>query len=204
MSTEPATIRKATADDVGHITEAAFLAGHGMFEIMYEGLLPGRSARQAYAERRILKPGHFSHWSRWLMAEDGSGAVMGALNIFPQELLLTTEPDPLITEERLGTLAGVDLEERAVGAYYLNIVAVLPEFRGLGLGAALVRHAVSRAVEEGFDRIALATWGDDEHLMTFYRHLGFRTAFEIRIAPDPRLNAGTLFVVLQRSLAPVR
>jgi GNAT superfamily N-acetyltransferase len=202
MALEPVSIRPATQDDVNTIAEAAFLAGHGMFEIMYEGLLPGHSAREAYIARRVLKPGHFSHWSRWLIPETPSGEPMGGLNIFPQNLLVTAEPDPLITRDRLGTLADVDVEERAVGTYYLNIVTVFPAFRGTGLGARLVDYTVSQAIAEGFDRVALATWGEDARLMRFYGNVGFRTALENRITPDPRLDAGSLFVVLERRVAP--
>ena len=202
MSRESAVIRPAAELDAPVIAEAAFMAGHGMFDLMFDGLLPGRSAREAYCERRVLKPGHFSHWSKWFLAENPAGQVVGALNLFPHAELLTTEPDPLLTRDRLGPFADVDIEECAVGSYYLNVVAIFPAFRGLGLGAGLVRHAMHRAVESGFSRIALTTWGDDAELMAFYRRLGFQPIAECRIAPDPRLNAGTLYALLERPLSP--
>lgn len=202
MSRETAVIRPAAATDAPVIADAAFMAGHGMFDLMFEGLLTGRSAREAYAERRVLKPGHFSHWSKWFLAENPQGQVVGALNLFPHAEFETTEPDPLLTRDRLGPFADLDVDAQAAGSYFLNVVSIFPAFRGLGLGAGLVRHAMHRAVEEGFSRIALSTWGDDPELMAFYRRLGFQTIAEVRIAPDPRLNAGTLYALLDRPLTP--
>ena len=201
MGRDSAVIRPAGEVDAPAIADAAFMAGHGMFDLMYEGLLPGHSAREAYRERRVLKPGHFSHWRNWFVAEDQPGRVAGALNVFPHDMLLSAAPDPLMPRERLGPFADLDIEERAVGSYYLNIVSIFPAFRGLGIGAGLVRHAMHLAVENGFDRIALSTWGDDAELMAFYGRLGFRPIAECRVAPDPRLDAGSLYTLLEKSLS---
>lgn len=67
-----------------------------------------------------------------------------------------------------GTVATVSVEG-AIGVYSL---ATLPEFRGRGVGEAMVRHAVAQArAETGLERIVLQSSREGEPL---YRRLGFR------------------------------
>ncbi len=68
----------------------------------------------------------------------------------------------------VGTVATVSVED-AIGLYS---VATLPEFRGRGIGEALVRHAVEQArAETGLERVVLQSSREGEPL---YRRLGFR------------------------------
>lgn len=68
----------------------------------------------------------------------------------------------------VGTAATVSVEG-AIGVYS---VATLPEFRGRGVGEAMVRHAVERArAETGLERVVLQSSPEGEPL---YRRLGFR------------------------------
>ena len=56
------------------------------------------------------------------------------------------------------------------GSPWLASLYVVPEARGRGLGARLVREAVAKAAEQGIDELFLFT---PEHA-AFYEHLGWR------------------------------
>ncbi len=74
-----------------------------------------------------------------------------------------------------GLAAGcVALEPAAEGACYLERLAVLPEQRRHGVGAALVRHVFEEARERGFRRVEIAVIAQHEELRRWYERQGFR------------------------------
>ena len=74
---------------------------------------------------------------------------------------------------RLRPIAGLlELEESAVDSYYVNIIAVYPQHRRSGAGAALMRDAEHQARLQKFPRMSLCTFEDDPGLMGFYRPAG--------------------------------
>lgn len=89
-------LRPATADDASHLAAFARMAGHGLMELFYQGLLPDQSLDEIIIQRRIAMPGSFNHWQRWVVAENSAGAIMGGLNAFPHDVFDTSPPDPLL------------------------------------------------------------------------------------------------------------
>jgi predicted GNAT family N-acyltransferase len=69
-------------------------------------------------------------------------------------------------------------------------IAVLPDFRGTGIGAAMVRHLVNHATEIGFTRVYLHA---QAAATGFYERLGFRAVgpvFDEVGIPHVRMNLG--------------
>jgi glucosamine-phosphate N-acetyltransferase len=73
----------------------------------------------------------------------------------------------------IGT-ASLILEQKLIHgggwAGHIEDVAVHPEFRGHGIGSALVRHATAEARRLGCYKVILDCF---EHLVPFYGHLGY-------------------------------
>ncbi|MGN1214908.1 MAG: GNAT family N-acetyltransferase [Candidatus Cryptobacteroides sp.] len=76
-----------------------------------------------------------------------------------------------LSDEELGAME----PEAFPGEYYLDSLAVLPEFRGLGIGGGLVRDALGRASRMGFGSAALICEAAPHHdaLRRYYSTLGF-------------------------------
>lgn len=70
-------------------------------------------------------------------------------------------------------LADFDLETFP-GEYYLDSLAVKPEFRGRGLGKALLLDGVAKAHSMGYDKVSLIAETDHPHLREFYNSCGFK------------------------------
>lgn len=73
-------------------------------------------------------------------------------------------------------LEGVDARERPVppGYAFLHHLHAAPEFRGRGVGAAMLRTAVASAAERGMAGIGLWTHEPNALARTFYERAGWR------------------------------
>jgi len=97
--------------------------------------------------------------------------------------------------EREGLPCGcVALERARPETCYLERLAVLPEYRRAGLGAALVHHAASRAHNMGSHRIEIGIISGHTELKEWYRRLGF---VETRTAVFPHLPFEVSFMAME-------
>ena len=124
-------MRNGAANDAEDLARLAMMAGHGLLDIFYGGLIPGKSTHEIVVERRILWRGGFCEARNWRVIEDAEHRLLGGLNSFPHDLFESAAADPLLTAERLAAVASLaELEAAATGTYYVNMIAVFPERRG--------------------------------------------------------------------------
>ncbi len=177
------------------------MAGRGVMELFYEGLVPGKSVIDCVMARRILDRDSFATFRRWRVATDAAGHFLGALNSLPHRALMNAPDDPLLDEARLRPVAGLlELEEEAGDSYYVNIITVFPQHRRSGAGAALMRDAERLARLQKFPRMSLCTFEDDPGLMGFSRGQGFETQARRPIEPHPAIGMAGHFVLMTREL----
>lgn len=196
-------IRDGGPEDAIDLARLALMAGHGLLDIFYRGLVPGKSTLDIVADRRIRRRGSFAHAANWRVIVDGDRHMLGGLNSFPHDVFETAAPDPLLTEDRLAVVASLsELEAEANGTYYVNMIAVLPECRKGGIGAALMAEAERLARRAGFRRMMLSTFEADARLVDFYRRQGFHIHGTRPIAPHPDLEHGGNWALMARDLDP--
>lgn len=195
-------IRAAHAGDTMALAELAVLAGHGLFEIFYGGLVPGLSTLETVVRHRIEWPGGFSETKRWRVAEDATGTTLGALNSFPHEVFESANPDPLVAGRVAAVDALTELEAEAAGTYYVNMIAVFPERRSGGVGRLLMDEAERLARQQGFAQMALCTFEADSRLVEFYERQGYRITKTKPIAPHPHLEHSGSWALLTKTLHP--
>jgi ribosomal protein S18 acetylase RimI-like enzyme len=195
------SIRDAEGGDARALAEVCIMAGHGVMELFYEGLVPGKSVIDCVMARRILDRDSFATFRRWRVATDAAGNFLGALNSLPHRALMNAPDDPLLDDARLRPIAGLlELEEEAGDSYYVNIIAVYPQHRRSGAGAALMRDAEHLARLQKFSRMSLCTFEDDPGLMGFYRGQGFETQARRAIERHPAIGMAGHFVLMTREL----
>ena len=194
-------IRDAVADDAEALAEVCIIAAHGGMELLYEGLVPGASVADCVIERRIFAPGGFASVPRWRVAIDEAGTFLGALNSLPHQALMDAPDDPLLDEARLRPIAGLlELEAAAPASYYVNIIAVFPQYRRRGAGFALMQEAERLARLQNFRTMSLCTFGSDPALQSFYRRLGFEIAATRPIEFNPVIGMAGAFALMIREL----
>lgn len=66
--------------------------------------------------------------------------------------------------------------ETGPGEYYLDTLAVLPSYRGRGIGRALIQDAIKRGIDMGYEKITLVVDANMPKLISLYTLLGFTLA----------------------------
>lgn len=161
-------VRVATREDAATIAQAVALA------------IGDREALQAYCGEEYLavlteiarrKNTQYSYQQALIAEVDGivAGAVVGY-------------DGARLTELRNGTLAVISehtghtptiADETEEGEQYLDSVGVLPHFRGLGVGRALVAAFCNKAFAEGHNCVGLLVDYENPNAEHLYTSLGF-------------------------------
>lgn len=116
-------------------------------------------------------------WQYALVAEVG-GAVAGVVVGYNgAQLGPLREGTFAILRQRIGRLPNI-ADETEAGEYYLDSVAVLSEFRGMGVGRALILSLCDKAYSEGHSRVGLMVDCDNPQAEQLYTSLGFERVGE--------------------------
>ena len=157
------TIRHASPEDADLIALVLAMAlggdeSHPFFEI-FAGLARRDDTQYSYRNALVA-----------LADGERAGAIVGYDGARLHELRAPME-------EILRKLHGDDFvleEETSAGEFYLDSVAVLPQFKGLGVGRMLIGRMSERAFAEGFDRVGLIVDFDNTKAEALYSAMGFR------------------------------
>ena len=162
-------LRPATHDDIPNLAQLHLLAAHGLFDALYHDAIPGLPINEII--ERVLRTGTMSYESASVAVREGK--VIGEIQTFPFDHFGNAPPDPFIPKERLVLYKPFGpLRPLGAGSYYINILAVYPQFQGKGIGSKLVKLALSHAVQRGFSKLSLHSF-DDAPVVAFYQRLGF-------------------------------
>ena len=155
-------IRKALPEDAGFIALVVAMAlggneEHWLYEVFKE--LAGREVSQ-YSYRNTL-----------LAEIDGKpvGAIVGYDG---GRLLELREPIFELVREHTGETIEVE-DETQPGEFYLDSLAVLPEYRSCGVGRMLLCAMRDMAIEAGHEKVGLIVDFENPRAEALYNSLGF-------------------------------
>lgn len=168
MNTSQITIREAQPDDAPLIARVVAMAiGDEAALINYCGddylAVLTRIARQESTQYS---------WQGALVAEvDGvpAGAVVGYDGA---QLNKLREGTLSVIRDSVGRVPAI-ADETEAGECYLDSVAVLPEFRGFGVGQALVAAFCKKSFAAGHERVGLIVDSNNPQAERLYTWLGF-------------------------------
>lgn len=174
MTMEPEiTLRHATADDAPAITRAIIMA---FGEDMTRRLCGDRG--HEIIERLVrMDNTQYSYRNTIVCLADGAvaGAICGYDGAKLHEL---RQPVLDMLREECGTQISVT-DETSAGEFYLDSVGVMPEMRGLGIGARLLERMRDEAFATGHDRVGLLVDDINPKAERLYQRLGFRRVGEV-------------------------
>ena len=172
-------IRPATAADIPDLSKLLLMATDGIVASLYDGVIPGLATHEI-VERRLARENTCGAYTNcWVAVHTDSGGerIAGKLHAYPHDALADDPPDPLVPEERYQFLAPFEaLDEPAAGSYYINVIAVNPDYRRRGLGGRLLALARDQAAARGFSHLSLAVFEENEGAVRLYERTGFAVA----------------------------
>lgn len=166
-------IRQATPDDAPFIVWTVLSAmGLEPGEIaMPESICRERDTLYSYCRARVAMAGN---------------RVAGCLVSYPGSDygLLRNRTWSLFPGFDAATMPQSDPETDG-GEYYLDSMAVHPDFRGLGIGHALMRDALVHAESQGWEQAGLIVEQDAPRLQAYYALLGFEGYGRMKLFGHP-------------------
>lgn len=120
-------------------------------------------------------------WKNALIAEE-DGRLIGCIISYPGDKYLQFRE---YTWPKLWTDIDPDLmkntpHETEPGEYYLDSMAILPEYRGSAIGKKLMLAAIEQGKKMGYEKFTLIVDVDKPHLHDYYSELDFNDMGPIR------------------------
>ena len=162
MKLENITIRPAVAGDAPLVGRVVLMALH------YDETHP---LAPVFAELAAREVSQYSYRNALVAEVDGEtvGAIIGYDGARLEEL---RKPLFELMVEKLGNVPNVE-DETSAGEFYLDSLAVLPQYRGCGAGGALLAAARDRAFAAGHERVGLIVDFENPRAEALYNSLGF-------------------------------
>lgn len=179
-------MRSARHEDAEVLARLTEMAGHGLpFHLWAEAAAAGETPLDVGRSRLEGEEGNFSYRNAWVI--EVGGAVAAGLIGYRQ-------PEPY-------SLDGIDtfppvlqplvrLEALAPGSWYVNVLAVLPEHRGKGLGSLLLADAERRAHEVGARSLSLIVASENPNALRLYERVGYRALARRPVVGFPWFHGG--------------
>lgn len=179
-------IRFGTSADTQTVADFVLAAGAGIFEQLFEGLLPGMTARDVL---RVAVADDSSplNFSNAVLVGEGDAALGCALCYPAEEYGLPLVVRTMVPRTRLEPLREL-FESRLEGTFYLNTLVVSESARGRGIARLLLETVIGVAAESGAEALSLHAWTDNAPAMKLYRSFGFETVRELSVAPSTYLH----------------
>jgi ribosomal protein S18 acetylase RimI-like enzyme len=174
-------LRPATREDAESLARLIDIAGEGFGTYLWtQSAGPGETALHVGKRRAQREEGGFSYRNALLAELDGKVAAL---------LLGYRLADPYDTGDLSALPATVrpliELESEAPGSWYVNALAVFPEYRGKGLGTLLLGEAERLARETRAPMLSIVVAEQNEGARRLYERTGYRAVARRRVVAFP-------------------
>ena len=164
-------LRPAVRGDASDLAILLDAASRRLVSYLWNGMaVSGQSVFEVGRARILMNTQSPSYHANWQVAEL-DGQIAGGLAGYVME-----DPyDPAIADDYPAAFRPMfELEAVAAGTWYLQVVALFAEYRGMGLGQILLDRADAMAVQAGRSRITLITESFNVRAIAAYLRHGYR------------------------------
>lgn len=188
-------IRPAALSDAPILAELVNYAGEGMPLYLWSKMAaPGESAWDVGRQRAAREEGSFSYRNATAIEQDG--ACAGCLIGYE----IADAPEPIGADMPAMFVPLQELENLAPSTWYVNILAVLPQFRGRGLGARLLGVADETGRKLGKRGMSVIVSDANHGARRLYERCGYRAAAARAKVKEDWLGDGADWILLIKPL----
>lgn len=185
--------RAARKEDCRAIAALYRISSDGVADYIWTRLAePGEDILAVGQRRYEREDSLFSYRNCTLVEEDGQ--VAGMLVAFPMHA------DPARSEDDPVLAPYSRLEED--DSYYICGMALLPGYRGRGIGTELLALAEAQARARGYGKLSLIVFEQNAGAKRLYERSGYREAMRAAVHPHPLIRYTGDALLMVRALAP--
>ena len=191
------SIRPGTRADALDLVAFVDMAGEGFAAYLWSTIAePGQSPIEVGRQRALRNTGSFSWLNAHIAEVDGevAGALVGYVIDDP------VDPADIARAPDLARPLA-ELEAEAPGHWYVNALAVHPEFRRHGVGAALLAHADALGREAGAKGMAIIVASENDRAVRLYKKVGYTQVARRPLIPFPGFKRGGDWLLLTKPLS---
>ncbi|NRG17120.1 GNAT family N-acetyltransferase [Rhizobiales bacterium] len=195
MTTAVNTIRPATKADAPVLAELVNQAGEGLPLYLWAGMAePGQTPWDVGRMRAAREEGSFSYCNATIIEHDGkpAGCLIGYET--------ADAPEPVGDDTPAMFVPLQELENLAPDTWYVNVLAVLPECRGLGLGSELLKLAEETGRKLGKSGMSLIVSDANMRARKLYERCGYREIASRPMVKEGWKNDGENWVLMTKPL----
>ena len=189
------TFRPATIDDATVLAELVNYAGEGLPLYLWGQMAePGEAAWDVGRRRAARAQGSFSYRNATIIEHDiqCAGCLIG--------YEIPNNPEPVPNDMPAMFVPLQELENLAPGTWYINVLAVRPQFRRQGLGTRLLGLADERAEALGTRGLSVIVSNANTGARRLYEHCGYNESATRLMVRENWKNEGESWVLLTKGL----
>lgn len=185
--------RPARIEDAAVLTELVNHAGEGLPLYLWGKLAEaGETAWDAGRRRAARESGSFSYRNATIIVHAGvaAGSLVGY--VIPEKV----ESVPADMPAMFVPLQ--ELENLAPGTWYVNVLAVLPPYRGRGLGSEMLRLADTTGDKSRCQGMSVIVSDTNRGARRLYERMGYAETARRPMVKEGWINDGTEWVLLTK------
>jgi ribosomal protein S18 acetylase RimI-like enzyme len=187
--------RPARRDEAALLAELVNYAGEGLPLYLWGKLASlGKSSWDIGRERAERDEGSFSWRNATIIEVDGKG--VGSLIGYE----IPDQPESIPEYMPMLFVPLQELENLAPSTWYVNVLAVLPKYRGKGLGTQLLRLADETGRKLGKKGMSVIVSDANIGAQRLYERCGYRETARRKMVKESWVNPGREWVLLTKPL----
>lgn len=191
MANDKIETRKVTPGDDQHLAEFVNLASEGLAYYLWERMAgPGETAWDVGRRRARRDEGSFSY--RNSVIAEVEGKVAGCIIGYP----LPDRPEPIDPKMPAMFVPLQELENRAPGTWYVNVLATYPAYRRRGIASHLLGLAEISAAEAGRCGLSIIVSDANRTARRLYEGRGYRQVAERSMVKEDWRSDGDRWLLL--------
>jgi ribosomal protein S18 acetylase RimI-like enzyme len=195
ISARNTALRFARPDDADILAELINHAGEGLPDYLWSRMAEdGQTPREVGRARAVREDGSFSYRNATMIEHNAepAGCLIGYVIAKNPESVDPGTPPMFVPLQ--------ELENLAPDTWYVNVLAVLPRFRNLGLGSTLLRVAEHTGRYLGKSGMSIIVSDANADARRLYERHGYREAASRQMVKEDWVNEGRNWVLLTKAL----